>query len=39
MEVRGGAAAAAAATKAPLDVGLIIYFALWYLGNYFVSLE
>jgi hypothetical protein len=30
--VRGGA------SKAPIDIGLLLYFALWYLGNYYVSL-
>lgn len=27
-----------AATKAPLDIGLMIYFALWYLGNYYYNI-
>lgn len=30
---RGGAAKAA-----PIDVGLLIYFALWYLGNYYYNI-
>lgn len=37
MEVRGGAAAPAAEKGAPIDIGLIIFFGLWYLGNYYVS--
>ena len=35
LEVRGGAAAKAGG----FDLGLIIYFGLWYLGNYYVSLS
>jgi hypothetical protein len=38
LSVRGGAEAAASTSKAPFDIGLLIYFALWYLGNYYVSL-
>ncbi|KAL7557477.1 hypothetical protein ACA910_002370 [Epithemia clementina (nom. ined.)] len=34
-EVRGGAAPAA---KAPIDIGLLIYFGLWYLGNYYYNI-
>lgn len=30
--VRGGA------SKAPVDVGLLIYFVLWYLGNYYYNI-
>ena len=36
IEARGGAAAAS--TKgAPIDIGLILYFVFWYVGNYYVS--
>ena len=36
MEARGGAAAAT--TKGlGLDIGLILYFVFWYVGNYYVS--
>ena len=35
-EVRGGAKAAAKSSGG-VDVALLIYFALWYLGNYYVS--
>ena len=35
ISVRGGAEE----KKGGLDIGLIVYFALWYLGNYYVSLE
>jgi len=34
-EIRGGAVAA---KSAPLDIGLIIYFGLWYLGNYYYNI-
>ncbi|CAJ1946004.1 unnamed protein product [Cylindrotheca closterium] len=37
MEVRGGAAEVAK-KGAPIDFGLIIYFALWYLGNYYYNI-
>lgn len=30
--VRGGA------SKAPLDIGLLLYFGLWYLGNYYYNI-
>jgi len=30
--VRGGS------SKGPLDIGLLIYFALWYLGNYYYNI-
>lgn len=33
---RGGAAASA--VKSSLDIGLLIYFALWYLGNYYYNI-
>jgi hypothetical protein len=36
LSVRGGASDAAAPAKGGLDFGLIAYFALWYLGNYYV---
>lgn len=36
LSVRGGASDAAAA-KGGIDVGLLAYFGLWYLGNYYVS--
>ena len=32
LKVRGG-------SSGGIDVGLLIYFALWYLGNYYVSFE
>ena len=38
MSIRGGAADAAPAEKSGPDLGLIAYFALWYLGNYYVSM-
>ena len=37
IDVRGGAAAVA--KSGGIDFGLMIYFALWYLGNYYVSLR
>ena len=37
VDVRGGAAAVA--KSGGIDFGLMIYFALWYLGNYYVSLR
>lgn len=37
MAIRGGAADAAPA-KAKPDFGLIAYFALWYLGNYYYNI-
>jgi len=37
MSIRGGAADAAPAKKGP-DLGLIAYFALWYLGNYYYNI-
>jgi hypothetical protein len=37
ISVRGGGEAAAAPAKGGVDVGLSIYFFLWYLGNYYVS--
>lgn len=37
MEVRGGAAEAAK-KGGGIDIGLIIYFALWYLGNYYYNI-
>jgi hypothetical protein len=40
LAVRGGAsdaAAVAAPKKGGFDLGLITYFGLWYLGNYYVS--
>ena len=36
MAIRGGAADAPA-KKGP-DLGLIAYFALWYLGNYYYNI-
>lgn len=39
LAVRGGASdKAAAPAKAGPDVGLIAYFALWYLGNYYYNI-
>lgn len=38
MAVRGGAKAAAAESKSGPDLGLIAYFALWYLGNYYYNI-
>eukprot|EP00531_Pseudo-nitzschia_arenysensis_P012519 CAMPEP_0116156888 /NCGR_PEP_ID=MMETSP0329-20121206/23061_1 /TAXON_ID=697910 /ORGANISM="Pseudo-nitzschia arenysensis, Strain B593" /LENGTH=389 /DNA_ID=CAMNT_0003653979 /DNA_START=568 /DNA_END=1737 /DNA_ORIENTATION=+ len=37
MAVRGGASDAAPAKSGP-DFGLIAYFALWYLGNYYYNI-
>jgi solute carrier family 35 protein E1 len=37
LAVRGGAADAAPAKSGP-DLGLIAYFALWYLGNYYYNI-
>jgi len=37
MAIRGGAADAAPAKAGP-DIGLIAYFALWYLGNYYYNI-
>jgi hypothetical protein len=37
LEVSGGAKAEPAPAKGGVDVGLTAYFALWYLGNYYVS--
>ena len=37
VEVRGGAKAAATSSGG-VDIGLIIYFALWYLGNYYYNI-
>jgi hypothetical protein len=37
LSVRGGASASSASAKtSSIDLGLISYFALWYLGNYYV---
>uniref|UniRef100_A0A7S4EED6 Sugar phosphate transporter domain-containing protein n=2 Tax=Pseudo-nitzschia australis TaxID=44445 RepID=A0A7S4EED6_9STRA len=38
ISVRGGAADAAPAEKSGPDLGLIAYFALWYLGNYYYNI-
>ena len=38
MAIRGGAKNAAPAKKGGLDIGLIAYFALWYLGNYYYNI-
>lgn len=38
LESRGGAAATTESSGG-IDVGLLIYFALWYVGNYYVSDE
>ena len=38
LDIRGGAEAAAESKSGGIDVGLLIYFALWYLGNYYVSI-
>jgi solute carrier family 35 protein E1 len=37
MSIRGGAKDAAPAKEGP-DLGLIAYFALWYLGNYYYNI-
>jgi len=37
LAVRGGASDAAPAKAGP-DIGLIAYFALWYLGNYYYNI-
>mmetsp|Transcript_66344 Transcript_66344/g.191512 ORF Transcript_66344/g.191512 Transcript_66344/m.191512 type:complete len:391 (-) Transcript_66344:100-1272(-) len=36
-EIRGGAAAAEKSGPG-IDIGLLIYFALWYLGNYYYNI-
>lgn len=38
LSVRGGAAAVETPEKSGVDFGLLAYFALWYMGNYYVSL-
>jgi len=38
IAVRGGAADAAPAEAGGLDLGLIAYFVLWYLGNYYYNI-
>jgi hypothetical protein len=37
MELRGGSTTAAA-KGGGLDIGLMLYFLFWYVGNYYVSL-
>lgn len=41
VNIRGGSTATAKATQSGggLDIGLMVYFALWYLGNYYVSAD
>ncbi|KAG7354621.1 triose-phosphate transporter family protein [Nitzschia inconspicua] len=38
LSVRGGAAASAPAKSGGIDFGLMAYFALWYLGNYYYNI-
>jgi len=38
VSIRGGASDAAEAKKGGLDLGLMAYFALWYLGNYYYNI-
>jgi len=38
LSVRGGASDAAPAKTGGIDIGLMAYFALWYLGNYYYNI-
>jgi solute carrier family 35 protein E1 len=38
LSVRGGASAAEVEKKGGIDFGLIIFFFLWYLGNYYYNI-